>query len=205
MQRGLLFILWAVLASWDVANGQPCPNGCSGHGRCSPTTLTCICGTDYTGYDCSQSQSSYPTHPSYFLCTTFDFWMIMRWHQPLDICRILPICTCDVRCPHCHRRCACKSRVFEYGNGVVTHTYLYIRATSSWILLFKPGILRLSAFVFHRAGYMWQNGRNVHLPSFLRWTCLSKRYLEYIYLKFLHAWNFSTFMFYLMYFALRHI
>jgi hypothetical protein len=121
-------------------------------------------------------------HPSCFYAPLLTLSMIMRWHQPLDICRILPICTCDVWRPHCHRRCACKCRVFEYGNGIVTYTYLYIRATSSWILLIKPGILRRSSFVFHRAGYMWQNVWKVHLPWVLRWTCLSRWYLEYIFI-----------------------
>jgi len=31
-----------------------CPNGCSGHGLCDPSSLSCICNANYTGADCSQ-------------------------------------------------------------------------------------------------------------------------------------------------------
>jgi len=38
-----------------------CPNDCSGHGICTPTTGVCVCSSQYSGSDCSVSLSSTST------------------------------------------------------------------------------------------------------------------------------------------------
>ena len=44
-----------------VADAQPCPNSCNGHGRCSNPDRTCYCFTGYLGPDCSRLSCPYGT------------------------------------------------------------------------------------------------------------------------------------------------
>ena len=42
-----------------LADAQPCPNSCNGHGRCSNPDRTCYCFTGYLGPDCSRLSCPY--------------------------------------------------------------------------------------------------------------------------------------------------
>ena len=51
--------LLVINAIVHLADAQPCPNSCNGHGRCSNPDRTCYCFTGYLGPDCSRLSCPY--------------------------------------------------------------------------------------------------------------------------------------------------